>query len=176
MELTVGRIGRPHGLRGDVTVDVRSDDPKRRFAAGVELRTDPANRGPLRVAGYRVISGVNVVRFEGCDDRNTAETLRGTLLVVDVEALPELLDDDDFYDHQLIGLQVRLAGSNAEANTESIGEVIDVLHLPAGDVLAVRTDQAPSGEVLIPFVAVIVPTVSVAGGYLVVDPPDGLFD
>jgi len=171
MELTVGRIGRPHGLRGEVTVDIRTDDPAGRFAPGSSLRTDPADRGPLTVAGYRIISGLNVVRFDGFDDRNAAETLRGTMLVVEAEALPELDDDDEFYDHELIGLAVRLVGSDA-----SIGEITELLHLPASDVLSVKTALAPTGEVLIPFVSAIVPTVDVKAGYVVVDPPDGLFD
>jgi 16S rRNA processing protein RimM len=171
VELIVGRIGRPHGLRGEVTVDFRTDDPAGRFAAGSSLRTEPAARGPLTVASYRTISGLNVVRFEGFDDRNAAETLRGTMLVVEAEALPELEGEDDFYDHELIGLAVRLVGSD-----EPIGEVTELLHLPASDVLGVKTSLAPTGEVLIPFVSAIVPTVDVAAGFLVVDPPDGLFD
>jgi 16S rRNA processing protein RimM len=169
VELTVGRIGRPHGLRGEVTVDIRTDDPKERFAPGASLQTDA--RGPLTVASYRVISGLNVIRFEGFDDRNAAETLRGTLLVVEAEALPELEDENEYYDHQLIGLAVQLVGS-----PESIGEVTDLMHLPSNDVLVVKTALAATGEVLIPFVAAVVPTVDVTAGFLTVDPPDGLFE
>jgi 16S rRNA processing protein RimM len=169
--LVLGRIGRPHGLRGEVTVEVRTDDPEGRFAVGAELATDPSSRGPLTVVSQRRISGNTVLGFEGYPDRNAAETLRGTLLVVEAEELPELPDDDDFYDHQLIGLAARLAGED-----EPFGEVIDVLHLPASDVLSVRTDRVPSGELLIPFVRAIVPEVDLAAGNLTVDPPDGLFD
>ena len=93
------------------------------------------------------------------------------MLVVEAEDLPPLQDDDDFYDHQLIGLAARLVGAD-----EAFGEVVDVLHLPSNDVLTITTDRAPGGEVLIPFVRAVVPTVDVNAGYLTVDPPDGLFD
>jgi len=170
-ELTVGRIGRPHGLRGEVTIEVRTDDPAVRFALGAVLATEPVARGPLTVASFRRISANNVVRFEGIEDRNAAETLRGTVLVVEAGELPELDDEDEFYDHQLIGLAVRLLGSD-----QPIGEVTDLMHLPASDVLVVKTAEAAAGEVLIPFVSAIVPTVDIHAGFLVVDPPIGLFD
>ncbi len=174
-DLTVGRIGRPHGLRGEVTVDIRTDDPRERFAPGASLRTDPAARGPLTVASFRVISGLNVVRFTGFDDRNAAETLRGTQLVVEAEALPELTDEDEYYDHQLIGLTARLLGPDGGPG-ETIGPVTDLLHLPANDVLVVRTGMVASGELLVPFVRAVVPVVDVAAGELLIDPPDGLFE
>ena len=169
--LVVGRIGRPHGLRGEVTVEVRTDEPERRFAVGSVLVTEPASTGPLRVVSHRRISGITVVGFDGYPDRTAAEALRGTLLVVEAEELPELPDEDDFYDHQLIGLAARLTGESA-----AFGEVVDVLHLPASDVLTVRTDRVPSGELLIPFVRAIVVEVDLAARAVIVDPPDGLFD
>jgi 16S rRNA processing protein RimM len=170
-KLVVARIGRPHGLRGEVTVEVRTDDPDSRFAPGAVLETDPSTRGPLTVDSSRNQSGLTVVRFRGYEDRNAAETLRGTLLLVDATALPELTDDDDFYDHDLIGLSAVLVGES-----EPFGTVTDVLHLPASDVLEVRTDRSAAGEVLIPFVRAIVPDVDLAAGRLTVAAPDGLFD
>jgi 16S rRNA processing protein RimM len=171
VELTIGRIGRPHGLRGEVTVDIRTDDPKERFAPGASLQTEPTARGPLKVASFRLISGLKVVRFVGFDDRNAAETLRGTMLVVEADALPDLDDENEFYDHQLIGLAVQLVGS-----PDPIGEITDLMHLPSNDVLVVKTALAPTGEVLIPFVSAVVPTVDLAAGFVTVDPPDGLFE
>ncbi|AZI57824.1 ribosome maturation factor RimM [Nakamurella antarctica] len=168
MELVVGRIGRPHGLAGGVTVEVRTDDPETRFAAGSVFRTDPAATGPLTLSSLRRIGGNTVLTFDGFADRNAAEALRGTLLIVDTEALPELEDSEEFYDHQLVGLNVLLIGSD-----EVIGCIADMMHLPSNDVLVVKT---PTGEVLIPFVSAIVPTVDLAGGFVVVDPPDGLLD
>ncbi len=171
MELIAGRIGRPHGLAGGVTVEVRTDNPETRFTAGSVFATDPANRGPLTVSGRRTIGGNTVLTFEGIADRDAAETLRGTLLVVHTEQLPELTDSEEFYDHQLIGLAVRLLGA-----PESIGQIADLMHLPSNDVLVVKSPMGPGGEVLIPFVKAVVPTVDVRGGFVIVDPPDGLFD
>ena len=82
MQLVVGRVGRPHGIRGEVTVQVRTDDPGRRFAAGSVLATEPADRGPLTVLSSRWHSGRLLVSFAGSADRSQAESLTGTLLVV----------------------------------------------------------------------------------------------
>lgn len=170
MQLVVGRVGRPHGLRGEVTVEVRTDDPDQRFAAGSSLATDPADRGPLTIAASRWHSGRLLVCFAGYDDRAAAETLRGTVLVIDAAGLAPLADPEEFYDHDLIGLQVvTVAG-------EHVGTVADVLH-HGQDLLVVSGAGPQAGtEVLVPFVAAIVPEVDVAGGRLVIDPPPGLLD
>jgi 16S rRNA processing protein RimM len=168
VDLVVGRIGRPHGVRGELTVEVRTDDPEARFAPGAVLRTEPAERGPLTVAEARPRSGGLVVAFAGVADREAADTLRGTVLVVDAASLPPLADDDEFYDHQLVGL-VAVDPSGAR-----LGTVADVVHSPASDLLAVR--GADGREHLVPFVRDIVPTVDVPGGRVVVDPPEGLLD
>lgn len=167
--LVVGRVGKPQGIRGEVTVQVRTDDPDARFADGACLMTDPAERGPLVVAAARDQNGRLVVLFEGVPDRNAAELLRGTLLLVDAATLPPPPDDETFHDVQLIGLAAQLPDGCR------LGEVAEVLHLPQGDVLVVRRDGA-TGEVLVPFLRAMVPTVDVAGGRLVVDPPAGLLD
>jgi 16S rRNA processing protein RimM len=167
MHLVVGRIGRPHGVRGDVTVEVRTDDPDARFAPGSVLDTDPAERGPLTVTSTGRSGQITLLHFDGVDDRNAAEALRGTLLQVDADELPELGDEDEFYDHQLIGLRV-LDASGAE-----LGTVTGVLHPPASPVLEVAR---PGGEQeLVPFVSAIVPEVDLQHGVAVVDPPDGMF-
>jgi 16S rRNA processing protein RimM len=168
MDLVVGRVGRPHGVRGEVTVEVRTDDPDARFAPGSSLRTDPDGRGPLTVAEVRPRSGGLVVAFAGVDSREAAEALRGTVLVVDSESLPPIDDADEWYDHQLVGLAaVDPAGA-------ALGTVADVVHAPASDLLVVR--DADGGEHLVPFLRAMVPTVDVPGGRVVVDPPEGLFD
>jgi len=170
MQLVVGRVGRPHGLRGEVTIEVRTDDPAGRFAVGSILATDPAELGPLTVAAARWHSGRLLVAFEGCGDRDAAEALRDTLLQIDSADLEPLADPEEFYDHDLIGLQVvTLAG-------EPVGTVADVLH-HGQDVLVVDGTGARSGaEIMIPFVAALVPEVNLASGKLVVDPPPGLLD
>jgi 16S rRNA processing protein RimM len=170
MQLIVGRVGRPHGLRGEVTVEVRTDDPDRRFVAGSSLAAVPAERGPLTVAGSRWQSGRLLVRFAGYDDRNAAEELRDTILAIDSDELEPLEDPEDFYDHDLIGLQVVTAAG------EPVGTVSDVLH-HGQDLLVIEGTGPRSGaQILVPFVAAIVPEVDVAAGRLVIDPPPGLLD
>jgi 16S rRNA processing protein RimM len=170
MQLVVGRVGRPHGLRGEVTVEVRTDDPAQRFAAGSVLATNPAERGPLTVSAARWHLGRLLVRFEGYEDRDAAEELRGTFLEIDSGELKPLDDPDEFYDHDLIGLDVvTIAG-------EQVGAVKDVLH-HGQNLLVVDGSGARAGtEVLIPFVTPIVPEVDLLGRRLVIDPPPGLLD
>ena len=167
--LVVGRIGKPQGIKGEVTVQVRTDDPDARFAAGSVLLADPPERGPLTVSSSRWQNGRLVVHFTGVADRNAAEALRETLLQVDARTLPPPEDEDEFHDHVLRGMAAQLADGT------DLGEVTDVLHLPHGDVLVVaRADT--SGEVLVPFVKAMVPVVDVAARRLQVDPPEGLLD
>ncbi|MDR2987813.1 MAG: ribosome maturation factor RimM [Nocardiopsaceae bacterium] len=170
MQLVVGRVGRPHGLRGEVTVEVRTDDPDQRFSAGSKLDTVPAERGPLTVASMRWHSGTLLVGFAGYDDRAAAEELRDTVLAIDSEDLAPPEDPEEFYDYDLIGLQV------TTVRDEPVGTVTDVLH--HGQALLVVEGSGPrsGAEILVPFVAAIVPEVDVAGGRLVIDPPDGLID
>lgn len=170
MQLVVGRVGRPHGLRGEVTVEVRTDDPDQRFATGASLATVPPDRGPLTVAGSRWHSGRLLVRFAGREDRGAAEALRNTMLAIDSDQLGPLEDPDAFYDHDLVGLRVLTTGG------EEVGTVADVLH-QGQDLLVVQGAGTRSGsEILVPFVAAIVPLVDVAAGRLVIDPPPGLLD
>ena len=167
MQLVVGRIGRAHGVRGDVLVEVRTDEPDERFAAGSVLVTDPAEAGPLTVADARWHSGKLVVRFENVDDRNGAQELRGLLLVVDSDDLPPSDDPDEFHDYELVGLAA--VGTDGT----SYGTVADVVHSAAGEILVLSFDGA---ERLVPFVREMVPTIDVPGGRVVIDPPEGLFD
>jgi 16S rRNA processing protein RimM len=168
LRLVVGRIGRAHGIRGQVTIEVRTDDPELRFAVGSTLVTEPAERGPLVVSDYRNHSGRLLLAFEGVADRNASEALRNTMLVVfaDPDETPD--DPDEFYDHQLMGLRVETEDGTV------LGEIADLLHLPGQDTLAVKREGRP--ELLIPFLTQFVPVVDVKGGRVVVTPPDGLVD
>lgn len=167
MRVVVGRIGRPHGIVGEVTVEVRTDEPDARFAPGSRLLVDPPGRD-LVVSSARWHSGRLLLRLEGVADRSAAEALRGTLLHVE-RAADEVPDEpDDYYDSTLVGCGAVLADGTA------VGEVEDVLHLPAQDLLVVRT--AAGAEVLVPFVAAIVPEVDLDARRIVLDPPDGLLD
>ncbi len=161
----VGRVGRPHGVRGEVSVDVRTDSPDERFAVGAQCAAGDGLA--LTVASVRPHGGRLLVRFDGVDDRTAAEALRGTLLTVDVHRLPPTGDPDEFHDHELEGLLV------VDPAGATLGTVREVLHGPGADLLALDTD---AGEVLVPFVRAIVPEVDVAGRRVVVDPPQGLFD
>jgi len=168
MRLVIGRVGRAHGVRGDVAVEVRTDDPDARFADGAALDTDPPERGPLTVEATRWHSGRLLVSFAGVADRTRAESLRGTMLVVEVDDAERFDDPDEFYDHQLIGLRaVTTAG-------DQIGAVTDVLHLPAQDVLAIK--RGDGVEVLVPFVAELVPNVDLDAKTVSVEPRPGLLD
>jgi 16S rRNA processing protein RimM len=174
MQLVVGRVGRAHGIRGEVSVLVRTDDPGRRFAPGSVLATDPAALGPLTVGSVRWHLGRLLVRFDGLADRTQAEGLAGALLLVDSADVGAPDDPDEFNDHDLIGLAaVTVAG-------EQVGTVTDVLH--HGQDLLVITSGAGGvagdggAETLVPFVRAIVPEVDLAAGRLVLDPPPGLLD
>jgi 16S rRNA processing protein RimM len=167
VQVTVGRIGRPHGIRGAVVVGVRTDEPELRFAKGSRLDTDPASLGPLIVAASRWHSSELLVRFEGFDDRDAAAELRGTWLLVDSATFAPLDDPDEFRDGDLIGLAVRTVDGTA------VGSVDDVLH-SGQDVLVIKS---PDGrDIMVPFVLPLVPEVDIAGGFLVINPPDGLLN
>jgi 16S rRNA processing protein RimM len=167
LQVTVGRIGRAHGIRGAVVVGVRTDVPELRFVKGARMDTDPVGVGPLTVSAIKWHSNELLVRFVGIDDRNAAEELNGTWLFVDSLTIPPPDDPDEFNDSDLVGLSVRLADG------ATIGTVEDVLH-PAQDLLVVKGTDGR--ELLIPFVKPIVPVVDIAAGYLEITPPEGLLN
>lgn len=167
MRVDVGRVGRAHGIRGEVSVDVRTDEPTRRFFVGAQVLLEESGRSltmrSVRQHGQRLL-----VCFDGVADRTQAEALGGSVLSADVEAGETPDDPEEFYDHQLAGLEVRTSAGRV------VGVVGEVLHQSAQDALAVRT---PDGrEVLVPFVHALVPTVDVAGGQVVVEDVPGLLD
>jgi len=163
MELTVARVGKAHGLRGEVALDLRTDDPEERLAVGSRLATVPASAGPLAVATVRVHQGRWLVGFEGVRDRSEAEALRGVELVVEVDASDE---EDAWYPHELAGLRAQ------DADGRELGRVEGLEHLPAHDMLVLR--EPDGSRTLVPFVRQIVPVVDVPGGFVVLDPPGGL--
>jgi 16S rRNA processing protein RimM len=221
MLLVVGEIVRPHGIRGEVIVNVRTDEPDARFAVGSTLSTDPSagaagRPGPVGSAGgpvgavgsagplarpaaggagpgaersavpapadgrfvvpptltvesvRRHPQGRLIVAFGGIHDRNLAEELRGVLLWVDSGSIPAIDDPDEFHDHQLVGLAA------VTPDGERLGEVVSVDHAPACDLLVLA--RPGGGTALVPFVKAIVPEVDLAGGRVVVTPPEGLLD
>ncbi|MCX4094098.1 ribosome maturation factor RimM [Nocardia sp. alder85J] len=173
MELVVGRVAKSHGVRGELVVEVRTDEPELRFAPGITLRGRlPRAKAtqPYTIESARDHSGRLLVYLHGVSDRTAADALRGMLFVVDSAELPPSADPDEYYDHELEGLTVRLLGDDTV-----VGTVTEVLHSAAGELLSVRA--ADDGrEILIPFVTAIVPTVSIADRLIVVDPPEGLLE
>ena len=168
MQLVVARIGRAHGIKGEVTVEVRTDEPELRLGPGAVLFTDPASAGPLTIESGKVHSGKLLLRFEGVRDRNAAEALRNTLLIaeVDPEEMPE--EEDEYYDHQLMDLDVVLADGT------EIGRITEISHLPSQDLFIV---ERPDGtELMIPFVESIVTEIDLEEQRAVIDPPPGLID
>jgi len=167
VQVVVGRVGRPHGVHGDVNVESRTDEPDRRFAPGTVLTTDHAAHPQLTVAGYRWHSGRLLLRFTEVSDRTAVEALRGVLLSTDVDPEEIPADPDEFYDHQLVGLTV------VDQSGTTLGRISEVVH-GAQDLLVVA--RVDGRHVMVPFVGALVPAVDVAGGRLVVDLPDGLLD
>ncbi|GAB1642592.1 ribosome maturation factor RimM [Krasilnikovia sp. MM14-A1259] len=190
MLLVVGQIGKPHGIRGEVLVTVRTDEPEARFVAGQVFTTEvprdrrvstgPATPPPtpggvryqvpeeLTLGSLRWHQGRVIAQFDGVPDRNVAEALRGVLLCVDSADIAPSDDPDEFHDHQLVGLTV------AAADGTVYGEVERIEHAPASDLIVLR--KAAGGTALIPFVSRIVPAVDLAGGRVIVDLPEGLLD
>lgn len=161
MLVVVGRIGRAHGIRGELSVDPRTDFPERRFAIGAVLQTDA---GTLTVRSARRHSAKGAARwlltFTEVADRTAAERLGGMLLSAEVPD-DEQLEDDEYFDRELIGLDV-------EAGGVLVGSVTGVVHSAAQDTLEVRIDGR---SVLVPFVAALVEVDRAAGRVVVADRP-----
>jgi 16S rRNA processing protein RimM len=173
-EVVVGRVGKPHGVKGEVSVEVRTDEPERRFAVGAVLRTrtpqggSPGTARPerLTVRTTRRHQSRLLATFDEVVDRDTAEAVRGVLLVVDVDPEESPEDPEEFYDHQLVGLRV------VTTDGDDVGELTEVVHGPAQDLLSIKAEDGQ--EVLVPFVNELVPEVDVAAGRLVVRDRPGL--
>jgi 16S rRNA processing protein RimM len=163
--VVVGRIGRAHGIRGEVAIDVRTDEPDRRFAPTSTLI---AGDRTLTVSRTRWHSGRLLAAFDEVPDRTAAELLRGTVLEADVDPDELPADEGEFYDRQLIGLSVRSTSGDV------LGEIASVAHHGAQDTLVLRSRSG--AEILVPFVTEIVPTVDVVAGFVVVADVPGLLD
>lgn len=167
MQLQVARIGKPHGIRGEVTVQVLTDAPSERFVAGTEFIVEPASAGPLTISSARWNKDILLLGFEEIADRNEAEVIRGAKLFIETEELDDEDDDEGWYEHELVGLEARVG-------SQVVGKVAALNTMPVQDLLMVRTDEGK--EILVPFVEEIVPEVNVEGGYILITPPAGLFE
>ena len=148
MELVVGRVVKPHGVRGELVVEVRTDAPEERFVPGGRLI---GRLGTGRSAVDREVEIETVrphldrllVRLAGVDGREAAEAVRGMLLLVDSSEIADTGDPDEFHDHQLVGLRA------VDVDGADLGEVTEVAHTAAGELLTVALDSG--GEALVPF-------------------------
>ncbi|PUB31752.1 16S rRNA processing protein RimM [Promicromonospora sp. AC04] len=167
MQLTVARVSKAHGLKGEVALDLRTDDPETRLAIGERLETVPAGVGPLTVTHSREHQGRWLVTFAEVTGRNAAEELRGTELVVEAGDSDE---EDAWYPHELEGLRVELTDGTV------VGKVVTLEYQPAHEALLIEESLPDGGtaRTLVPFVMAIVPVVDVAGGRVVLTPPGGL--
>lgn len=161
MKLNVGRIGKAHGILGEATIEVRTDEAEDRFAIGAVLQTQ--SHGDLVVASARVHNGILLLGFEGITDRNGIEALRNELLYADVDIDAPGVDEDDYHVLQLIGCKAFLVDG------DEFGEVSEVLNLPGQDVLVINGE---TGETLIPFVRQLVPIVDIKSRRMTVIPPE----
>jgi 16S rRNA processing protein RimM len=168
VQLVVARIGRAHGIRGEVTVEVRTDEPELRLAPGSVLATDPPETGPLTIEDARPHSGRLLLRIAGVTDRTAAEALRNTLLLAEVDPGDRPEDPEEFYDHQLLGLEV------VTIDGTPVGEIGEIAHLPGQDLLVVT--RPDGSEAMVPFVSEFVPEVEPDAGRVVIAPPPGLLD
>lgn len=164
VDVIVGTVGKPHGLRGEVTVNCQTDEPERRFAPGQQVRADGQT---LTVMSSRWQQGTLLIGFAGLLDRTSAEALRGRSLWAHVPADESPVDEDEYYDRQLIGLDV------LDHTGRTVGRVVSVAHRPAQDHLVV---DVAGDERSIPFVTALVPRVDLAAGQVHLANVPGLLD
>lgn len=169
--LRVGRLTKPHGLKGGLKVELFTDNPDERFAAGAELYLQVPEDSQwfgrtLTVRELRWFNGSPVAFFAEVADRTAAESIVRAILWIDSETVEQSVEENAWYNHQLVGLEVHRDGV-------AVGTVSEVQHFPAQDLLSVKT---ASGIVLVPFVEAIVPSVDIEAGVVTVTPPPGLFE
>lgn len=166
VEVTIGKVGRAHGIKGDVFIDVRTDEPARRFVRGGTVLLGEG-RKPVELADVKWNRGKLIASFVGYPDRTAVETVTGELLRARVPEDERPSEPDEFFDRQLVGLTV------LSADGAAVGTVREVLHLPAQDVLQVDADGE---ERLIPFVSALVPVVDLEAGHVQLADVAGLLE
>ncbi|GAA1878366.1 ribosome maturation factor RimM [Paeniglutamicibacter psychrophenolicus] len=165
MRLQVARIGKPHGIRGEVTVQVLTDAPEDRFVPGAVFEVEHPSIKQLTVEGARWNKEILLLAFEELLDRNTAETVRGAKLFIDTEEVED--DSEGWYEHELVDLEARV-------DDKVVGKVTALRTGNVQDLLVVESTEGH--EIYVPFVEDIVPEVNIEGGYIMLTPPAGLFE
>lgn len=170
-QLRVGRLTKAHGLKGAIKLELFTDDPGRRFVPGAVFTLQVPTSSPwhgktIELVELRWYNQHAVGFFKGVPDREAAETLAKAILWIDQDSAEQTDEEDAWYDHQLVGLAVVRDGVQ-------IGTLTRLEHLPAQDLLIVKT---ANGEVMIPFVKAIVPSVDIKAGVITITPPPGLLE
>jgi 16S rRNA processing protein RimM len=170
-QLRVGRLTKAHGLKGALKVELYTDDPARRFTPGAIFTLQVPTSSPwhgktLELIELKFYNSHPVAFFKDVPDRTVAESLVKAILWVDHDMAEQSDEEDAWFDHQLLGLRVIRDGVD-------VGELTQIDHFPAQDLLTVKT---PTGDVLVPFVKAIVSAVDIAAGTMTVTPPAGLFE
>ncbi|MEO6200774.1 MAG: ribosome maturation factor RimM [Cryobacterium sp.] len=170
-QLRVGRLTKAHGLKGAIKLELFTDDPGRRFVPGAVFTLQVPTSSPwhgktLELVELRWYNQHAVGFFKDVPDREAAETLAKAILWIDQDSEEQSDEEDAWYDHQLVGLSVVRDGVQ-------VGTLARLEHLPAQDLLIVKT---PGGDVMVPFVKAIVPSVDVKAGIITITPPAGLFE
>lgn len=173
--LRVGRLTKPHGLKGGVKLEMFTDNPDLRFVPGAKFHLQVPEDSPwfgkvIELRELKWFNGMPVGFFAEVADRTAAESIVRAILWIDEQAVAAGSEENAWYDHELVGLDV--VQPIEGGGTEKLGTVAEVQHFPAQDLLSVST---PGGIVLVPFVEAIVPNVDLSTGVVTVTPPAGLF-
>ena len=155
MRLQVARIGKPHGIRGEVTVQVLTDAPEDRFVPGAVFEVEHATIKQLTVEGARWNKDILLLAFEELLDRNTAETVRGAKLFIETDEVED--DSEGWYEHELVDLEARVG-------EQVVGKITALRTGNVQDLLVVKSTEGD--EIYVPFVEDIVPEVNIEGGYI----------
>ncbi|MDK7192763.1 ribosome maturation factor RimM [Bifidobacterium sp. UMB1197] len=173
--LRVCRIGKAQGLKGEVTVQVFTDEPYNRFEPGNVLYTKDGER-EFTIEASRTFKNRWILLFEQSLNRNDAESLNGLELYTKAQSAEELEQENAWYIKDLIGLSAHICKNNSLGVTSrEIGKVVDVVD-GAQSLLKIRLLE-PVGDdktALVPFVQALVPEVNLKEKYLTLDPPGGL--
>jgi 16S rRNA processing protein RimM len=166
--MTIGLVAGAHGLRGELKIAILTDDPHR-FGVLDRVFVGQEDERPVAraIEGFRLHKGHALLRLEGCHDRTAAEGLRGYLVQIpSEEALP--LEEGEYYEHQILGLEVWTASG------EYLGELVEIIYTGANDVYVARPSDASEKDILVPALEDVVLDVDPDAGRLVVELPAGL--
>ncbi len=182
MQLLTAILGAAQGLRGELKADIRTDNPTKRFKKGTVVKTDSEFFPTLTVRGYRINNSKSFLSFEEITDRTVAEKMCFTKIFVDTDEIEDEDEEEGYYLHELQGLAVY----DVERNL--LGKVVDLIFGSMQDIIVVEPEPPMSltdsdienvskkyEDVLVPFARQIVLEVNLDEGYILLDPPNGLF-